>query len=136
MAAENRSLTDADLDAVVARLVDSPVWERIAEHLAQHLTPAAQTEPATEDWLTAKQVATRLNVKPRWVREHKHELGVKPIGAGPKPRLRFDPRRVEAVEWQREQEQAQTGPRRTSRQLSGKKTRAGAPLLPVKGELA
>ena len=53
-------------------------------------------EPQGEDLLTVAEVATRLRVHPRWVYAHQAELGAIKLGTGPKARLRFDPRAVEA----------------------------------------
>lgn len=44
-----------------------------------------------EPLLTAAEVAARFRVDRGWVYAHARELGVVKIGAGPRPRLRFDP---------------------------------------------
>ena len=41
--------------------------------------------------LTAAEVAERFGVDRSWVYAHARELGVVQLGAGPRPRLRFDP---------------------------------------------
>ncbi|MBS1892631.1 MAG: hypothetical protein JST59_15140 [Actinobacteria bacterium] len=43
------------------------------------------------EMITAAEVARRWRVSRRWVYEHARELGALHIGAGPRPRLRFDP---------------------------------------------
>ena len=51
---------------------------------------------ADRDLLTVAEVAARLRVGPKWVYAHKHELGAIKLGEGPKARIRFDPRVVDA----------------------------------------
>jgi hypothetical protein len=41
-------------------------------------------------WVDATTLATELGVTRSWVYEHRDELGAVRLGAGPKPRLRFD----------------------------------------------
>jgi hypothetical protein len=43
------------------------------------------------DLVTAAEIARQLNVSRDWVYAHANELGAIKMGAGPKPRLRFDP---------------------------------------------
>jgi hypothetical protein len=46
--------------------------------------------------LTVAEVASRLRVSPKWVYAHQHELGALRLGDGPKARLRFDARVIDA----------------------------------------
>jgi hypothetical protein len=46
--------------------------------------------------LTVAEVADRLKMTPKWVYAHQRRLGVIKLGDGPKARLRFDPRIVDA----------------------------------------
>jgi hypothetical protein len=58
--------------------------------------PDEETEPGSPDLLTVAEVAERLKMTPKWVYVHQRRLGVIKLGDGPKARLRFDPRIVEA----------------------------------------
>jgi hypothetical protein len=65
----------------------------------RYRTPAGEPGPeppaARRDVLwTARRVAAHYGVTPRFVYEHADELGCLRLGAGPRPRLRFDPRTV------------------------------------------
>lgn len=58
---------------------------------------AARLEKPSAELLPAKDIATRIGRSPRWVREHKAELGGVPMSNGPRPRIGFDPAHVERV---------------------------------------
>ena len=72
------------IDAVARRMLE----------LARENGP--QTEPDPPDLLTVAEVAERLKMTPKWVYTHQRSLGVIKLGDGPKARLRFDPRIVDA----------------------------------------
>jgi hypothetical protein len=55
--------------------------------------PKAETEGRL---LSAAQVAERWGVDRSWIYEHAEQLGVRRLGTGVKPRLRFDPALVAA----------------------------------------
>lgn len=120
-----RTLTQADIEALVAGLADE--LERRGLVSAAPSAASAVERP----WLTADQVAKRLGYTVDWVYAHKAELGAKPMGNGPKPRLRFDPRRVDAAELQTtaaiETRSTTCRPRKTPLV-----TQSGAPLLPIR----
>ena len=59
----------------------------VARRVAILLRGAGEAPPL----LTAAQVARRFGVARSWVYAHADELGVVRLGAGPRPRLRFDP---------------------------------------------
>ncbi|MBS1887568.1 MAG: helix-turn-helix domain-containing protein [Actinobacteria bacterium] len=63
---------------------------RIAEILAD-ATPSKRS-----GLLSAEEVARWWGIGRRWVYEHADELGARRLGAGPRPRLRFDPEEVAA----------------------------------------
>lgn len=125
--ASARTLTDADVDAIAARL---------AELLD------ARATPTTKRWLTAADVAQLAGRSRQWVYEHAEELGGVPLpGGGMRPRLQFDGsiveerlatgsssrRRVVAAG------RMETG--QTSRRRSGRKGTTRH-LLPIAGEEA
>lgn len=94
----------ADLDAL-ADLVAERIVARLSADATGRLgvrTPARVAEPeklrnGPERLLTAREVAERYGVTPEWVRENAARLGVIRLGAGPRPRLRFDPEMVAAA---------------------------------------
>jgi hypothetical protein len=65
------------------------------DHLADAI--AARLEKPSAELVPAKDIATRIGRSPRWVREHKAELGGVPMSNGPKPRIGFDPAHVDRV---------------------------------------
>ena len=65
--------------------------EALAQRLAELLAPR---EEAPGRLITAEEVARRWGVGRRWVYDHADELGAHRLGAGPRPRLRFDPDEV------------------------------------------
>jgi len=81
------------IDALADRLGDVVVQRVLDAIRAEGLNPRAR-EP--EALLDANQVADRLGMSREWVYEHAEELGVSRMGDGPRPRLRFPPRAVEA----------------------------------------
>lgn len=71
--------------------------EALALRLAELIGEGPTTEPARDkDMISAAEVSQRWGVSRRWVYAHREELGAVPIGDGPRPRLRFDPRVVAA----------------------------------------
>lgn len=73
-------LSEAQLDALAMKIA-----ARVAESLAGPYEP--QSAPSSLQ--TAAQLAARLGVSVRYVREHADQLGAIRIGSGTKPRLRF-----------------------------------------------
>lgn len=74
--APDRTLTDADVEAIAHRLAD------------------LEREP--DRWMDVRAVAAWLNVSPDWVRDHAGELGGVRIG-GKRGPLRFDRHLVRAA---------------------------------------
>ena len=72
------------IDAVARRMLE----------LVRESGTATGVDPP--DLLTVAEVADRLKMTPKWVYAHQRRLGVIKLGDGPKARLRFDPRIVDA----------------------------------------
>lgn len=68
-----RTLTEADVDAVAQRVVE--------------ILRGTRHAPV---WLTAQEVGSQFGLSAAWVREHADQLGAVRLGGGPRPRLRFD----------------------------------------------
>lgn len=73
--------------------LDPDSIEALAVRLAELLTPAEEAPPR-RFLISAEEVARWWGVGRRWVYDHADELGAKRIGAGRRPRLRFDPKEV------------------------------------------
>jgi hypothetical protein len=79
-------------DASAGRSGD-PSASRSADRSARQ--PADRSaDPAPDALWTARRVAAHYGVTPTFVYHHADELGCLRLGAGPRPRLRFDPRTV------------------------------------------
>jgi hypothetical protein len=73
--------------------------EALALRLSELLGPPEEPVPAVEGerrMLTAAEVSRLWGVSRRWVYENARALGVRRLGDGPRPRLRFDPEEVAA----------------------------------------
>ena len=68
----------------------------MADRLIDRLAEIAEREPAEPPLIDAAEAARRLGVSRASVYELAAELGAIRIGSGSKPRLRFDPARIEA----------------------------------------
>jgi hypothetical protein len=75
-------------------VVIDAVARRMLELARENGTPTEPDHPP--DLLTVAEVADRLKMTPKWVYAHQRRLGVIKLGDGPKARLRFDPRIVDA----------------------------------------
>jgi hypothetical protein len=85
---------------------------------------------STPQLVDAAAVAAMLGVTRGWVYEHATELGAVRLGAGTRPRLRFDPHVVGvALE---DGLASQPGPRRT-RRFRRPTSPSGVELLPIAG---
>jgi hypothetical protein len=84
----NGRATPAQLAGLIAEHLD---YGRLADEIV------ARLEKPSAELVSAKDIATRIGRSPRWVREHKAELGGVPMSDGPKPRLGFDPAHVDRV---------------------------------------
>jgi len=74
--------------------------------------------------LTAAQVAARFNVERSWVYAHAEELGVVRLGAGRRPRLRFDAALIA--------QRLVASPGRVPSDRRSSRIQADVPLLPIK----
>jgi hypothetical protein len=73
--------------------LDPESIEAIALRLAE-LLASRRAEPPERGLISAEAVAERWGVSRRWVYEQAERLGARRIGAGSRPRLRFDPDEV------------------------------------------
>jgi hypothetical protein len=70
----------------------------LLERLAQMVAPlVAEAMGGPGRYIDAAEVARRYGVDRGWVYAHAEELGALRLGDGPRPRLRFDPARVDAA---------------------------------------
>jgi hypothetical protein len=87
----NGRATAARLAGLIAEHID---YDRLADAIADRLENRASP---TVELVPAKAIAPRIGRSPRWVREHKAELGGVPMGDGPRPRWGFDPAEVDRL---------------------------------------
>lgn len=73
--------------------LDPDSIEALAHRLAELLAPREPARPQRR-LLTAEEVARWWGIGRRWVYDHADELGVRRLGGGRRPRLRFDPEEV------------------------------------------
>ena len=79
------NVTPQQLAELVAERID---YDRLGAAVAAHLELRSDDGHAL---VSAKEIAARIGCSPRWVREHKTELGAVPMSDGPRPRLGFYP---------------------------------------------
>ena len=113
-------------------LVDGTA-RRVVELLREKGAAPAETPVL----LSAAQVAARFGVSRDWVYEHADELGALRLGAGRKPRLRFDAERVATALTPRQGSMGPAepdAPPRLARQRQvPRPTPTECPLLPIGG---
>ena len=73
--------------------LDPESIEALALRLAE-LLGHAEERPRRRELISAEEVARWWGVGRRWVYDHADELGARRLGAGSRPRLRFDPDEV------------------------------------------
>jgi hypothetical protein len=73
--------------------LDPESIEALALRLAE-LLGAAEERPRRRELISAEEIARWWGVGRRWVYDHADELGARRLGAGSRPRLRFDPDEV------------------------------------------
>jgi hypothetical protein len=92
-------MSQQDREVIVVRL-DPGSLDELAHRVADLVNQQPDTtQPAIEDdgrLLSAAQVARRWGIDRSWVYAHADDLGVRRLGTGVRPRLRFDPVRVAA----------------------------------------
>ncbi|MGD9733991.1 MAG: helix-turn-helix domain-containing protein [Solirubrobacterales bacterium] len=90
-------MSDRGQGAAELRLAPESI-EALATRLAELLgNPARAPEPegpGKRKMLSAAEVSRLWGVSRRWVYDHAEALGARRLGAGPRPRLRFDPEEV------------------------------------------
>lgn len=106
-------------------MLDHDDVEAIAQRVVQLLNGE------TTHYLDAAGIAARFGVGRSWVYAHKNELGAVRLGRGPKARLRFDLRRVEALLGDERRLHAQ--PRGRPRRPTAARTPSGRPVLEYEG---
>src|SRR5712692_7073580 len=87
---------------------------------------------------TAAELADYLGVKRAWVYENALRLGAKPLGDGPKPRLRFDLEEAKSALscfTDRSQKAPALAPVRASRTRRRSSTGTSVTLLPIRGQI-
>lgn len=72
--------------------LDPEAVEGLARRLVELMAP--EEPPPRSQLITAEEVARCWGVGRRWVYDHADELGARRLGAGRRPRLRFDPDEV------------------------------------------
>lgn len=119
------------LDRLADHLADALV-DRVAERLAEIM--AEQQQPkGGEPLIDAIEVARRLGRSRAYVYEHRRELGAIPLGPqgeDRRPRLGFDPARIDAYLAAPEPEQQNAS---TSNGNGRRRRSSTVELLPVKG---
>jgi len=85
----------------LAAALPEPLTPELVEVIGRLVTalsrgPNERERASDGELLTVPEVAARLRVSPKWVYAHQHELGSIRLGDGPKARLRFDPRAINA----------------------------------------
>lgn len=68
--------------------------EALAGCLAEALRGGAEAADGEQEMISAAEVSKRWGVSRRWVYVHADGLGVRRLGRGRRPRLRFDPAEV------------------------------------------
>lgn len=81
--------------AELRRAIESieALGERLAELIVAQ-QPVPQVEPLPARLLSAAEVSKWWGLSRRWVYNHADQLGARRLGAGARPRLRFDPEEV------------------------------------------
>jgi hypothetical protein len=121
------TLTTETVEKLAGRIVEL-IGNRLVEAVVDAITDARDLP--TVRLVDAATIAERFGVERRFVYDHQRELGAVRLGHGPKARLRFDPRHVEAVLGQHQEIPTSWRDRRRRRRSS-----AGphVELLPIKG---
>ena len=116
--------------------VDGAMIELIARRVAELLR---EEPPVREPLIDAAELARRLGVARSTIYDRATELGAIRFGCGPRPRLRFDPRTVEAAIAPRGQSSNQGQADRRmppcARRRRSAKRGGDTTLLPIRGAL-
>ena len=122
--ASNRLQVDPDVISELAAQLGDVVVRRVLDAIRAEGLTASANEPKA--WLDANDVAKRLRVSREWVYEHAQELGAERIGTGPRPRLRFPPRVIEARDFK-------PPPSRNAAARSAQPQAKASGLIPIRG---
>jgi len=113
--------------------LDPGAVEAIARRVAELLHQDQPITPASRRLLSAAEVAEWWGVDRGWVYQHADELGAQRLGAGARPRLRFDPTLVAArLAPDRTGAATRRPPVRRHPQRSRRIARHSADLLPIR----
>lgn len=91
-------MSDADPDQVELRIAPDSIEalaSRLAELLDREPREADPPAKAQKKMLSPAEVSELWGVSRVWVYRHAEALGVRRLGSGPRPRLRFDPEEIE-----------------------------------------
>lgn len=97
---ESRGVEVVDLSALADLVADRVVSRLLSAHtprsteIPQGCALDGQDAKSAQTLLTAAQVASRFGVSAEWVRDNAERLEAVRLGDGPRPRLRFDAKRV------------------------------------------
>ena len=83
----------------------------------------------------AKTLAEAIGMSVDYVRDHRHELGGRAMGTGPRPRWRFDLAKARVAFAEMNSEKSDR-PSKPTRRRSRKRPGEGRDLLPIRGEEA
>lgn len=115
-------MTDAQLDRLA---------ELVADRVADRLLPVL-ADRGTGGLVDAATLAGLLGVTRDYVYAHADDLGAVRVGAGARPRLRFDPDRARAALRPVKTEPVRESPRARRPRAAA----SGVPLLPIRGRAA
>lgn len=124
------------------RAVNEPLDQQLAEHIAEHVVELLRSGEGTAARLVdATTVAKRLGVSRDYVYAHADELGVRRIGSGPRPRLRFELSRVISTPTSCFTGRESLPPKQPvatgkSARRQGRSMGSGTKLLPIRGTAA
>ena len=106
--------------------------DQIADRLAERLAANAG-RPGRDYLIDAAEVAARCGRTRGWVYDHRHALGAIALGNGQRPRLAFEPAKVDAYLAARGSPAAPTPPPRDPSRVRRAQGKANAELLPIRG---
>ena len=106
--------------------------DQIADRLAERLAADAG-RPGRDGLIDAAEVAARCGRSREWAYDHAHELGAIRLGNGKRPRLAFEPAKVDAYLAAHRSPAAATPPPREASRVRRARGKADAGLLPIRG---
>jgi hypothetical protein len=115
-----------------------PLGTATVDAIARRIVELLGDQPfAIRELVDAEELARRFGLSRAWVYSHADELGALRVGAGPRSRLRFDPRiALERLTSRSAGEMSQSPGSRASKPISGRKTKGRVSqksnLLPIR----